>query len=126
MSYNFYSFLHLGSLFALCLILGALWGLYASPSPDKKLRKLLLALHGLIMFFIFLAGFALIAKVKIPFPWPFWIYGKLAAWVLLGASPFVIKKISRSSKGLKFYPLVLLVLFILLFSTLLIVKLKWP
>ena len=122
MSYNFYSILHLGSLFALCLTLGALWGIYASPSPDTKLRKLLLGLHGLLVFFIFLAGFGLIAKVKVPFPWPLWIYGKLLIWFLLGASPFFIKKASSSFRNTKLYPLVLFILFALFFSALLLVK----
>lgn len=125
MSYNFYSLLHLGSLFALCLTLGALWGLYGGPEPDKKLRRLLLGFHGLLMFFIFLAGFGLIAKVKIPFPWPLWIYGKLAVWFLLGASPFFIKKASPSFHNKKFYFFVFLILFALFFSALLLVKFKW-
>ena len=125
MNYNFYSLFHLGSLFALCLILGGLWGLYAKASPDKKLRSFLLGFHGLIMFFIFLAGFGLIAKSKIPFPWPLWIYGKLAIWFLLGSSPFFIKKASRPLHKSKLYLLVLLCLFALLFSALLLVKFKW-
>ena len=124
MSYNFYGILHLGSLFALSLILGGLWGLYAKPSPDKKLRSLLLGFHGLIMFFIFLAGFGLMAKIKLPFPWPFWIYGKLAIWLLLGAMPFFIKKASQRLRDSKLYFFVLLFPFALLFTALLFVHLQ--
>ncbi len=120
MSYSFYNILHLGSLFALCLVLGALWGLYTTPSPDKKLRSLLLGLHGLLMFFIFLAGFGLIAKIKVPFPWPFWIYIKLAIWLLLGASPFLIKRAKQSTYQ-KFHLLTLFILFILFLAGPLIV-----
>ena len=124
MSYNFYSILHLGSLLALCLALGALWGIYTRPTPDPNLKKLLLGFHGLIMFFIFLAGFGLIAKLKIPSPWPFWIYGKLLIWLLIGAFPFFIKKASSSFHKTKFYPLILLILLILFLSALFLVKLK--
>ncbi len=124
MSYNFYSSLHLLSLFALALALGALWGLYNSPSPDKGLKKLLLGAHGLFLLLIFLAGFGLIAKIKAPFPWPFWIYGKLAVWLLLGASPFFIKKASRKLGKPFPYFLILPGLFMLFLTAFLFVRLK--
>ena len=128
MSYTFYNLLHLGSVLALGLLLGALWGLYASPSPNKKLRALLLSLHGLIMFLILLAGFGLIAKIKVPFPWPLWIYGKLTIWLALTLSPVFIKKASRTFHSSKLYSLlyflVWLILFALVLSALLIVRLK--
>ena len=124
MSYNFYSILHLASLFVLSLTLGGLWGLYAKPSPDKKLKSLLLGLHGLLLFLIFLAGFGLIAKIKVPFPWPLWIYGKLTIWLLLGASPFFIRKASQKLHSSPLYFLVLLGLFVLFFCALLIVTFK--
>jgi len=124
MSYNFYSLLHLVSLFALALTLGCLWGLYIKPSPDKKLKHLLLGLHGLLLFLIFLAGFGLIAKIKVPFPWPLWIYGKLALWILLSVSPFFIRKASQKLHSSPLYFLVLPGLFILFFCALLLVRFK--
>ena len=125
MSHQFYSTLHLGSLFALSLVLGGLWGLYLHPAPDKHVRRFLLACHGLIMFLIFVAGFGLMAKLKIPFPWPHWIYGKLLIWLSLGVAPVLIKKISqKKNRPKKIYILVFMVLFAILFSALLIVKLK--
>ena len=124
MSYNFYNILHLSSLMALVLILGALWGLYTHENYNKKMRKLLLALHGLFMFLIFLAGFGLIAKIKLASPWPFWIYIKIMIWVFLGAMPFVIKKSAQKFQNSKKHFLSLLFCFALIFIALLFVKLK--
>ena len=124
MSYTFYSLLHLGSVLALGLLLGALWGIYTSPSPNKKLRVLLLSLHGLIMFLILLAGFGLIVTIKVPFPWPLWIYGKFTIWLALALSPVFIKKANRTFHNSKLYFLIWLILFALALSALLIVRLK--
>ena len=121
MSYNFYSLFHLGSILALSLLLGGLWGLSASPSINKKLKSFLLGGHGLLMFFIFFAGFGLIAKIQLDFPWPLWIYGKMIIWLLLALSPFFIRKASQKSQ-LSY--LTLLFIFVLMFSALLIVRLK--
>ena len=115
MSYNFYSFLHLISLLGLALILGALWGLYTNESYSRKTRSILLSLHGLAMFLILSAGFGLTAKIKLDFPWPLWIYIKIALWFILGALPFLIKKSGKrfSSSSPKLYGAVLLFVFLL-------------
>ena len=123
MSYSFYKIIHLGSIFALGLLLGALWGLYLKTPPDKKLKAFLLAGQGLFLFFIFVAGFGLIVKTKLAFPWPFWIYGKLGLWFLLGISPFLIKKASQKLSPRKYF-LVLPILFLFFFLALLLVTLK--
>ena len=125
MSYTFYSFLHLISLLGLGLILGALWGLYTNENYNRKIRSILLSLHGLVMFFILLAGFGLIAKIKLDFPWPLWIYVKLALWFILGALPFLIKKSGkRFSSSPNLYGAVLLFVFLLFVIGVFFVKLK--
>ena len=125
MSYTFYSSFHLISLLSLTLILGSLWGLYTHPNYNPKIRSLLLSLHGLIMFFILLAGFGLIAKIQLDFPWPLWIYLKLIIWFALGASPFLIKKSGQkiSSKP-HYHKLSLALIFCFLLIAVLSVKLK--
>ena len=133
MSYQFYNILHLSSILALGMILAALWGIYSS-SPQKKstgqksqkkspLRSLLLSLHGIIMILIFVAGFALIAKKPLPFPWPFWIYIKMLIWLLLAIAPLLIKKSRKIFSGSK-YIIVLLACFLIMFLALLLVKLN--
>ena len=124
MSYNFYNILHLISLMALVLSLGALWGLYTYENHNKKFKKLLLICHGIAMFLIFLAGFGLIAKIKLASPWPFWIYAKLIIWLFLGAMPFFIKKSGQKFHSSKKHFLSLLLSFALVFIAILFVKLK--
>ena len=124
MSYNFYSILHFTSLTALSLTLGALWGLYTHENYNKKIKTLLLAFHGIIMFLIFLAGFGLIAKIKLSWPWPSWIYAKLIIWLFLGAMPFFIKKSGQKFHSSKKHFLSLLLSFALAFTAILLVKLR--
>ena len=122
MSYNFYSILHFTSLTALSLILGALWGLYTQENFNKKIKTILLALHGITMFLIFLAGFGLIAKIKLDWPWPFWIYFKLIIWLALGFMPLIIKKSGQKFHSSKKHFLSLFLTFAILFTAILSLK----
>ena len=108
---------------ALSLTLGALWGLYTHENYNKKIRTFLLAFHGLIMFLILLAGFGLIAKIKLNGAWPAWIYFKIIIWLFLGAMPFIIKKLSQKLQASHKF-LSLLLTFIFIFVAILFVKLK--
>ena len=126
MSASFYSSLHLISLLSLALVLGSLWGLYTHSDYNPKIRSLLLSLHGIIMFFILLAGFGLIAKLQVSFPWPFWIYIKLLIWFLLGAFPFLIKKSGQKMVSTpKYHYLSFILLFCFILIAVLAVKLKF-
>lgn len=109
---------------ALSLTLGALWGLYAHENYNKQLKSLLLAVHGILMFLIFLAGFGLIAKINLSWPWPFWIYVKLAIWLFLGFWPVVIQKSGQTFHSSKKHFLSLLTAFLLVFIAVLFIKLK--
>ena len=124
MSPLFYSILHLSSLLALGIVLGALWGIYTHKDRPIKIRSLLLTLHGLIMFFILLAGFALIAKTDLSFPWPFWIYVKLLIWLLLGLAPLFIKKSGDIFLSSRKHFFVLFLFFSLMVLAVLLVRLK--
>ncbi len=93
MSYDFYRILHFLFLFFFFVSLGGLWLFYSSDSTiNKKFKRVLMLIHGLSLFVIFVAGFGLIAKLKIPTPWPLWIYIKMVIWLLLGLSPLLLKK----------------------------------
>ncbi|MCY4321291.1 MAG: hypothetical protein OXC37_02655 [Bdellovibrionaceae bacterium] len=124
MSYNFYSILHFSSITALSLILGALWTLYIYKDYNKKTRRLLLSFHGITMFLIFLAGFGLIAKLKIAWPWPFWIYAKLILWLFLAITPIFLKKSGQKFRSSSRHFLSLALIFILIFLAILFVKFK--
>ena len=101
MSYAFYKALHLSALFATALALGGLWLFYALPlkerEREKSLRIFLLNIHGFSLFIAFTAGFALIAKLQITLPYPFWLYIKMGIFLVLGAAPFFLKARSRAA-----------------------------
>ena len=93
MSYVFYKGLHSSALFLLIFALGGLWILSAGKSSFRgHLRSRLLIFHGIAWFAAFIAGFGLIAKLKIGFPWPLWIYFKLLVGIALGAAPLFLRK----------------------------------
>ena len=60
MSYEFYKILHFISLFSLFISLGIL------VVYPKQLKALALSLHGLSTLILFVSGFGLIAKLKLP------------------------------------------------------------
>ena len=124
MSQNFYIILHLTALTALVFSLGALWGLYAHENYNKKIKRLLLAVHGIAMFFIFFAGFGLIAKTNINWPWPLWIYKKLLIWLVLGVMPLLLKRSGQNFPSSKKHFLSLLLTFAFVFTAVLFIQFK--
>ena len=79
MSYEFYKILHTLSLFSLFISLGIL---IVYP---KYLKSIVLSVHGLSVLVLFVSGFGLIAKLKIPLGLSADIqaYGKPIVFVLL-------------------------------------------
>lgn len=99
LSYEAYKLLHL---FGIFLLLGSLTALAAATyaGAEQKVRRLVLAAHGLGLFLILFAGFGLLAKIG---GWTGgWVLGKLVIWFLLGAAPFVIRK-ARGAAGWIFW-----------------------
>ena len=122
MSYEFYRILHLVFICTLLFSLGGLWAFYSSNnSKDRFVKRTLLTLHGLSLFIIFVAGFGLIAKLKIPTPWPQWIYIKLFMWLVLSLFPFFLRKkwlrfLSKKTNSIVSLILLLLVIIVLVVS----------
>lgn len=89
MSYETYRLLHIGSFLLLFLSLG---GILLTPvGPDRKLPRGPLALHGIALLALLVAGFGLLARKGITWPWPEWIWGKAVVWLVLGAMPSLLK-----------------------------------
>ena len=42
------------------------------------------ATHGVGMFLILVAGFGMLARLNIHWPWPGWVMTKVAIWIILG------------------------------------------
>ena len=86
MSYEFYKVLHLIGLVTLFASLGAL-----TVIPPER-RKPFIALHGTATLIMMVAGFGLIAKLGLMANMGAWLYGKMLIWVVLGATPVILRK----------------------------------
>jgi hypothetical protein len=53
------------------------------------------------------AGFGLLARVGISWPWPGWVFVKLIIWLVLGGVTGLIYKLGPTGKGL-WYVVILL------------------
>lgn len=118
MSYIFYKSLHLGGLLLLFFSLGGLWFFYAMEKTVPVLKKQLLTLHGVSWLVVFITGFGLIARLKMDFPWPNWIYVKLLIWLFLGMSPLLLRKTLKEPQRNKKIQIAFLILILLSFLAL--------
>ena len=86
MSYEIYKVLHLFGLVTLFASLGAL-----TVVPIDR-RKPFMMLHGIAAVIMLVAGFGLLARLNLMHELPPWVYGKVVIWLLLGATPVILKK----------------------------------
>lgn len=100
LSYSIYKLIHLVAIFLLLTGLGGLWALKAAADASEypKLRKLLMAIHGIALFLVLLGGFGTMARLGISTPWPTWIWVKLGIWIVLGALPAILNRGSGVAK----------------------------
>jgi len=90
MSYPLFKLLHLLGVLLLFASLGGAVLQQVAQSTSERARKLAGLTHGASMLLILIAGFGALAKLGAGFP-P-WAMGKLVIWLLLAASPVVIRK----------------------------------
>lgn len=87
MSPDLYRLLHVVSLLVLFLGLGGL----LAHEPGKA-PKSCLALHGLGLLGLAVCGVGLMHKSSPPIDWQPWIYAKIAALVVLGVVPVLVRR----------------------------------
>ncbi|HBP23398.1 MAG TPA: hypothetical protein DEA08_37175 [Planctomycetes bacterium] len=103
MSYATYKILHLLGLMLVFLSLGGLTvqalmtpaqptgeGEEGAAPAKPPAKAALFALHGIGMLLLLVAGFGILAKLKLGFP--AWVHPKLLIWLILGAVPVIAKK----------------------------------
>ncbi len=85
MSYTFYICLHLIGLISLFYALGGVaLHLKNGGTRDFKHRRLIMITHGVSLVVVFVSAFGLLARINITWPWPLWVWAKLALWLSLG------------------------------------------
>lgn len=104
--YEFYQFLHFVSLFALLMVFGAAWASLSLPEAVmSSWRKRLAMIHGISLFVLFVAGFGMITRLRIPMAEaPLWVWLKIVAWVMLGLALPLIKR--RKLNGARLFAFV--------------------
>ncbi|MCB0358984.1 MAG: hypothetical protein KDD44_05095 [Bdellovibrionales bacterium] len=108
LSYGFYKSLHYLGVFVLLLAFGGMMvGVADGQSPQGPLRKRLLMAHGIGLAIILIAGFGMLARLGIHWPWPGWLIAKLAIWLVLGG---LAAALLRQPSRLKVLSLAVLVL----------------
>lgn len=90
MSYEFYKVLHILGLMLLFFALGG-YTLKSSEDNAKPTRILLAVSHGVGLLLMLVAGFGLVAKLKLGGT-PGWAWIKVGLWLAFGAAPVLIKR----------------------------------
>lgn len=100
-SLEVYKNLHLLGVFMVLVALGGamLYGM-VSEGKDLSWRKVVSMTHGIGLLLAVLAGFGMLARLGIIWPWPTWVWGKVAVWVVLGALIAPARRSAGAAKGL--------------------------
>ncbi|MEE2886727.1 MAG: hypothetical protein VX951_04790 [Planctomycetota bacterium] len=89
MSVEIYRVIHLAGLILVAVGLG---GVLLRNSSDSRPNKLASISHGVGLLAMLVAGFGLLSKRGYDFPWPTFIFIKIGIWLLLGATPALVKR----------------------------------
>ncbi|MEM7049319.1 MAG: hypothetical protein AAF604_06655 [Acidobacteriota bacterium] len=110
MSYDLSTVLHLFGGFLLFTSFGAMiyhqlhTGDAVSASRDKA-RRLAGASHGIALVILFASGLLLVwhlTRIRVidGYPWPLWVWLKMALWLLMGALIAIIRRAPHLAKAL--------------------------
>lgn len=87
MSYTFYKVLHVAAALSVFAMMGAvcLHVMNGGTREQGAGRALMMAVHGIALLLVLVAGFGLLARLGIITGWPGWVWAKLGIWLLAGA-----------------------------------------
>lgn len=87
MPYATYKLLHVVGLTCLFLGMGGLLlGVRFERSREQTISAIL---YGLGLLAMLVAGFGMMARLGIQWPWPGWLIAKLGVWLTIGALPLL-------------------------------------
>ncbi len=99
LSYSVYKFIHLAGILMIFFSLGGVVMHVANGgSRDNTFRKIAAITHGIGMILVLVAGFGMLARLGIHWPWPGWITAKLLLWLLFGMALFLIYRFANHAR----------------------------
>jgi len=90
MPYETYKLLHVVGLLLLFLGMGGL--LFGARSEHEPAPKATARLHGVGLLVMLVAGFGMMARLGVQWPWPGWLIAKLGVWLTIGALPVLVRR----------------------------------
>jgi uncharacterized membrane protein SirB2 len=96
-SYYSYKFLHICAVVLVLLSIGA--SLFQTKNKEWREKRLMSILNGVGLVIMLVAGFGLLARLAVSWPWQGWIFVKLIAWIGLGSTHFLSTRFPDCGKG---------------------------
>lgn len=100
--YTVYKFVHFLGIIMIFVSLGGVMAhvFNGGVKADYVWRKPAGITHGIGLFLVLLGGFGMMARLGINWPWPGWLFAKLAIWLVLGGITGLVYRLGRSGKSL--------------------------
>ena len=100
--YTVYKFIHFLGIIMIFVSLGGVMVhvFNGGAKADNVWRRPAGITHGIGLFLVLLGGFGMMARLGIPWPWPRWLFVKLAIWVVLGGITGLLYRLGVSGKSL--------------------------
>ncbi len=114
MPHSVYLYIHLVGLILLTLSIGGI--LFARQAGEMKPPKPVVLFHSVGLLLLFVAGFGMIARLDIGWPFPAWIWAKMVLWLLLGGFSYYSKRLSVNVSWIVAIVLFLAVVFLGVFK----------
>ena len=97
-----YKFIHFLGIIMIFVSLGGVMVhvFNGGAKADNVWRKPAGITHGIGLFLVLLGGFGMMARLGIPWPWPGWLFVKLAIWLLLGGITGLLYRLGTGGKSL--------------------------
>jgi hypothetical protein len=100
-SFLVYKNLHLLGVFMILVALGGvILQQLNAVAREQPWRKPVAITHGIGMVLVLVGGFGMLARLGIFWPWPGWIMGKIAIWLVFGVLIAVIGRAPTLAKPL--------------------------
>ncbi|MFQ5929099.1 MAG: hypothetical protein ACE5MK_05330 [Acidobacteriota bacterium] len=100
-SYSIYKIIHLIGIFMIFVSLGGLIVVSATDEANSsRWRKLAAITNGIGLVVVMVAGFGLLARLPIDWPWPGWVFLKMLIWLIFAAMIVLTGRVSKSGNYL--------------------------